>query len=197
MPRTPQQFEEIRNEKKRLIKDVALELFANQGYATTSISQIAQKANISKGLMYNYYESKENLLKSIVQSFMIEIADIMDPNHDDKIEDKEVIQFFDLIFDLLRLKRKQLKLFFQLSFQPEVMSLLNEINIFDKINEYTKMYAVYFSEKDTENAQYIAMNFANILKGFSMQYALSSDVFSEKELMQYKEYLKDIFVRHS
>ena len=58
-PRTPQQFEEIREEKMTLIMDIALEHFANEGYHTTTINHIARHAGISKGLMYNYFESKE------------------------------------------------------------------------------------------------------------------------------------------
>ncbi|WP_317195397.1 TetR/AcrR family transcriptional regulator [Rufibacter roseolus] len=46
--------------------DTALELFAEQGFDRTSIRQIAAKAGISLGLLYNYYPSKEDLLKEIL-----------------------------------------------------------------------------------------------------------------------------------
>ena len=64
-PRTEEQFEEIRESKKNLIQEVALELFATRGYHSTSISMIAKEADISKGLLYNYFESKEELLNSM------------------------------------------------------------------------------------------------------------------------------------
>ena len=69
-PRTPKQFEEIREEKKTLIMDVALEHFANEGYHNTTINHIAKHAGISKGLMYNYFESKEELLAEIINRSM-------------------------------------------------------------------------------------------------------------------------------
>ena len=53
-PRTEQQFEEIRESKKKLILETALELFASEGFHTTPISRIASEAGISKGLLYNY-----------------------------------------------------------------------------------------------------------------------------------------------
>ena len=62
-PRTKQQFEDIREEKRSLIMKVALELFAEEGYHNTSISKIASRAGISKGLLYNYFDSKEDLIK--------------------------------------------------------------------------------------------------------------------------------------
>jgi len=41
-PRTPDQFKEIRTEKIKLISEAALALFADKGYANTSISMIAK-----------------------------------------------------------------------------------------------------------------------------------------------------------
>ena len=67
-PRTEKQFEEIRVSKKALIQETALELFATKGYHSTSISMIARTAGISKGLLYNYYESKEDLLNEMLSS---------------------------------------------------------------------------------------------------------------------------------
>ena len=48
-PRTKDQFEEIRNKSRENIEKIALELFAIKGYHATSVSQIAEKAGISKG----------------------------------------------------------------------------------------------------------------------------------------------------
>jgi len=60
-------FKSLRDSSKERIEHAALELFAKKGYGSTSISQIARAAGISKGLMYNYYKSKEALLEAIVQ----------------------------------------------------------------------------------------------------------------------------------
>ena len=65
MPKTKEQFEEIRNKSKAAIIEAALELFANNGFHNTSITQIAKKAGVSKGLMYNYtWEGFETSLKA-------------------------------------------------------------------------------------------------------------------------------------
>lgn len=75
MPRTKKQFEKIRNEKIELIKNSALKLFAENGYHSTSISKIAKSAKISKGLIYNYFESKESLLHDIMFSGLKDFTD--------------------------------------------------------------------------------------------------------------------------
>ena len=55
---------------------VALKLFAEKGYHATSISQIAVKAKVSKGLMYNYFSSKEDLLDEIIEEGFIALTEL-------------------------------------------------------------------------------------------------------------------------
>jgi AcrR family transcriptional regulator len=55
---------EIRtNKKKKAIINAALELFREKGYRNTSIKEIASNAGVSQVSIYNYFESKENLVK--------------------------------------------------------------------------------------------------------------------------------------
>ena len=65
MPRTKEQNEEIRNKTRNAILNSSLKLFANRGFHGTSISEISKAAGISKGLAYNYFESKEKILEAI------------------------------------------------------------------------------------------------------------------------------------
>ncbi|MCK5693371.1 MAG: helix-turn-helix transcriptional regulator, partial [Bacteroidales bacterium] len=85
-PRTPKQFEEIRESRRQQIMDAALELFASEGYSHCSISQLAAHAGISKGLMYNYFDSKEALLVAIIEEGMQDIMAMIDPNQDGVLE---------------------------------------------------------------------------------------------------------------
>lgn len=56
--------------KKRLILQVANEVFAEKGFQETTISQIAQKAKIAEGSIYDYFKNKEDLLFSIPEERM-------------------------------------------------------------------------------------------------------------------------------
>ena len=53
--------------KRRLarILDAAEELFAAHGFAKTTVDEIAAAANVSKGLVYDHYPSKEALLGAV------------------------------------------------------------------------------------------------------------------------------------
>lgn len=52
--------------KRRAILDVASEVFLAQGYAATSMSEIAARLGGSKGTLYNYFRSKEELFSAFI-----------------------------------------------------------------------------------------------------------------------------------
>ena len=60
--------EKVAEEKTRLIREAALELFDMKGYRETTIGEIAEKAGISKGLVYKYFDSKKDILRSFEAS---------------------------------------------------------------------------------------------------------------------------------
>jgi AcrR family transcriptional regulator len=74
MPRTQKENERIRQMTKEKIHIVAMELFIKQGYHATSINDVAKHAGISKGLLYNYYKGKEELLASMVDARIGELV---------------------------------------------------------------------------------------------------------------------------
>ena len=78
MPRTPEENERIRQKAIENIRHKAMELFINQGYHATSISDIAKEAEISKGLLYNYFKGKEDLLATIVEERIIKLIEVME-----------------------------------------------------------------------------------------------------------------------
>ncbi|GIN87395.1 hypothetical protein J6TS2_37810 [Heyndrickxia sporothermodurans] len=78
MPRTPEENERIRQLSKEKIRTSAMELFIKQGYYATSISDVAKKAGISKGLLYNYYKGKEELLSELVNARINEVVEVME-----------------------------------------------------------------------------------------------------------------------
>lgn len=59
--------EEQKEQRKQLIIFKALELFARKGYSDTKIGDIAKAANMSVGLMFHYFESKEQLYEELVR----------------------------------------------------------------------------------------------------------------------------------
>lgn len=55
------------NARKRKVIQVALQLFLERGYVQTSIQDIIEHAEISKGTFYNYFSSKDDCLIAIIE----------------------------------------------------------------------------------------------------------------------------------
>lgn len=66
MPRTKEQYEEMRHATREKIHSAAMRLFVHQGFGSTSVQNIADKAGISIGLLYRHYRTKEQLFHELV-----------------------------------------------------------------------------------------------------------------------------------
>lgn len=58
---------EQKERRKQEIMQVALELFVSKGYAAAKVTDIAKRANMSTGLMFHYFESKEKLYEELIR----------------------------------------------------------------------------------------------------------------------------------
>ena len=60
---------------RREILEAAKRVFAKKGFAASTIDEIAQEAEFSKGAMYGYFEGKEDLFFSLIQEKMDDIEE--------------------------------------------------------------------------------------------------------------------------
>lgn len=59
--------EEQKEQRREKILSSALELFVLNGFSATKITDIAKRASMSTGLLFHYFESKEQLYEVLVQ----------------------------------------------------------------------------------------------------------------------------------
>ena len=52
-------------DKRRLILDAAVRVFARQGFHTCRVSDIADEAGVAYGLVYHYFQSKDQVLDTL------------------------------------------------------------------------------------------------------------------------------------
>jgi AcrR family transcriptional regulator len=78
-----------RNARRRRIQRAARSVFAERGYAKTSIEAVAKEASLSVGAIYLYFRSKEDLYVSLLEDTLellsTELADIADGEAGDKL----------------------------------------------------------------------------------------------------------------
>ncbi|MFF7759237.1 TetR/AcrR family transcriptional regulator [Streptomyces griseorubiginosus] len=74
MDRTKQQR---RGNTRQRIQDVALELFAEQGYEKTSLREIAEHLDVTKAALYYHFKTKEEILVSVYDDLTQPILDLI------------------------------------------------------------------------------------------------------------------------
>ena len=182
-PRTEQQFEEIRETRKKEIMDTALGLFAAEGFDKTSISKIAKKAGISKGLLYNYFSSKEDLIKTIIFNGLDSLTRYIDPNHDGILTRDELQYFIEEFFNALEKNQHHWKLYFTLFFQPHVLKLV-EKRMIVMIHAYMKMLADYFRSRGSEDPETDALILGAVLDGIGFHFMANTATFPVEKIKQ-------------
>jgi AcrR family transcriptional regulator len=56
-----------RPERRRLIEDAATQLFARRGYAATTVDEIVRAAGVTKPMLYQHFESKQELCIALLE----------------------------------------------------------------------------------------------------------------------------------
>lgn len=170
MPRTKEEFEQIRNKSRKAIMETALELFATKGFYSTSISQIAKQAGVSKGLMYNYFESKDDLLKAILMDAYDEGSQLI--TEEMKIPDtpkehlKHIIEGFR---QMLKTRLQHWKLLTALAFQEDAYELISS-EVLPKKDVLIKQFVHLFEEMGYEKPKEEAYMVGAMMDGIGMHY---------------------------
>jgi TetR/AcrR family transcriptional regulator, fatty acid metabolism regulator protein len=60
-------------DKRRLILEAAVRVFARKGYHTCRVGDIAEEAGVAYGLLYHYFSSKEELLETVFRETWTEL----------------------------------------------------------------------------------------------------------------------------
>ncbi|MCB0474412.1 MAG: TetR/AcrR family transcriptional regulator [Flavobacteriaceae bacterium] len=182
-PKTPEQFEMIRKERKDLLMAAALKLFASKGFATTSIMDIAREAGVSKGLLYNYFESKDELVKEIVLEGIQKITIDIDFDFSIKLDKQRFIQLIDKYFELIEQSKDYWKLYMAVLAQPTVGDLVKG-ELFMMLEPFFSAVSQYYADKNEKNPLAFAFLLGAILDGVGIDYIFAPEQYP---LMEIKE----------
>lgn len=182
MPRTKEQYEEIRKTSKQKILNAALEVFATESYHSATVDAIAKTAGISKGLMYNYFKSKDDVLQELMIGMMDALmCEYMPLKPGQKFTKADIENFINVGIDLVLEKPHFWKLYFSVFVQPEVMAI-----VYEKMMEMAAPYMIglvhYFKDKSYENPEVIVRYFSAVMDGIQLHIMLDPKNFPAKEV---------------
>jgi AcrR family transcriptional regulator len=191
VPRSKEQFEEIRKKTKGNILNAALKLFAEKGYHGTSMNDIANAAKISKGLAYNYFESKQEIIKEIFTTFFEEAGkfiDVMDMTDDpyDKIR-----LFIEYSFKYFEENEELWTLYISFIFQPEIVEEGKKVTTQFYKSMIEKMENIFISLEIPQPSLEIRFLGA-LLDGIGLDYFIDKTLFPLQDMKEFllKRYSK-------
>lgn len=71
-------MDERRKGTRAKIQEVALDLFAEQGYEKTSLREIADRLGVTKAALYYHFKAKEDIITSIFSDIQEEMDEIIE-----------------------------------------------------------------------------------------------------------------------
>ncbi len=188
-------FAELRQKSISSIKETALDLFAHNGFHNTSISAIAKAAGISKGLIYNYFESKEDLLHKIIEEAVDEgekfTAYIFKNIGDPYLQLKEIVE---ISIQAVTSNLEYWKLLTALALQTEVLSELKQVLMQKQIDVFEMMEGI-FRNMNVEDPKKEAYFFGALLDGLFLHYISMIDSYPLEEMKEFiiNKYSKENF----
>lgn len=188
-PRSDEQFAQIRQQSRKKIQETALELFSRQGYHSTSISQIAKAAGVSKGLMYNYFNSKDDLLKKLVEQEVSEGEAALDMALSTSVPPYQKLKL--IIEETIRIVQTDVrhwKLVTTLSMQEEIMQQVKDL-VQQKMDQSMQQMIQLFADLGVEDPETEAWLFGATLDGLFLHYLTAQAVDFDYPLEQMKQKL--------
>ena len=71
-------YQRRKEDRPAEITQAALEAFAEKGYEATRVDDVAKRAGVSKGLLYLYFKTKEELFKAVIKNFVAPKVDALE-----------------------------------------------------------------------------------------------------------------------
>jgi AcrR family transcriptional regulator len=182
-PRTAAQNEVIRKESRHKIMEAAFKLFVKNGFEATSIAMIAREAGVAKGLLYNYFTSKQDLLEQLVHS----VIDIDEDNlgNLEAMAPKEALRvIMQWFFKEIREKADHWRLLTELTMKVERFDFVHKI-VIDKMYEYIGLLEDIMTKLGYADPLGEARLIAALFDGIGVQALMARDDYHLEELEQF------------
>ncbi len=181
-----------REERKKQIRDVTVELITEKGFGKTSVQEIIDRASISKGGFYHYYSNKEELFKEILEDTMQYrknlILDYRDQHKDMARRELVVELLLDKMLDYNRYKKMFVTLLNEMSNDAKLFQLYNELD-----EDFTHDFIEFCKREGFEEYIKISSEEFRLLITSIIMGATTFDALGDTS---FRKFLKDIFLAY-
>ena len=147
------------------------------------MAAVAKRAKVSKGLIYNYFKSKEEILISLVVDVFDEVMDQLNLNLGEPLTKDRFIQVIEKSIDEVVKNPQRWKLYTSLSFQPDVTPILME-QMMPKIQPFMIAVSNYFIAKGHKDPMTMMRYYSAVLDGVQMHILMDPENFPIEKVKQ-------------
>ena len=180
---TPVKRKYIPPQRRRQILAAAMELFSHSGYHGVTVDAIAQRAGISKGNLYWYFKSKQEIFQlhfdHVVEVLFTPVVKIMES---DMLPREKLRALAQSYLDSAEANPKAVHLMWQIATQPELKDLLSsEYQLW--INPFIDYLTPLFAEIGEKEPEGVAMLYAFTLDALMFLVIIGPGIYDREKLM--------------
>ncbi|RIX59621.1 TetR/AcrR family transcriptional regulator [Paenibacillus nanensis] len=174
MPRTPEENERIRNAAKIKIRAAAIDVFIAKGFHSSSIEDVAKKAGISKGLLYNYFKGKSELLAELIQSRVEEISQVMETASRLPAPKEQLLYIAQHALMNVKEQPKAYRFYLHLQTHPEEDTIISSHTqpLKDEMIRQSRVQVEIFRKLGSANPEVDSLHFSTALHGIMLMYSM-------------------------
>ena len=166
--------------KKEHILEIATKLFSEKGFEKTSVATICEAANVSKGLVYHHFKSKDEILIAIFERSTKEMVGLSNQEIK-KNPRKKLIEIIEAVFYQLKTDKQLFKLNLNIMFQPSTRSIL-EKQIKKRATQLFNVVKDIFTEIDEQKSELLTYVFISEIDGIALNYLSSFEEYPMQEM---------------
>jgi len=97
---------------QKKILEAATQIFSEKGFCGARVDEIAARAKVNKAMIYYYFESKEKLLKELINGYRTETSEVVGKlaKNIDWNDEEQADKFYEELFDYMEVKKDILRI---------------------------------------------------------------------------------------
>ncbi|MCO5972784.1 TetR/AcrR family transcriptional regulator [Actinoallomurus soli] len=173
-PRSARANQELREQSRRRILEAALTLFAERGFEGATISQIAERAGVARGLVSYYFPAKEELLHELLGQALDGLLAGTDPADGEVTADQRLAGVIDRTLTMARETLGVQRLVLCLMLQPASREIFIKVESAkaDVIERFEDRLRQIFADRGAEDPALEEVMFRSVLEGVIFKMAV-------------------------
>lgn len=182
-PRSETANRRMRQASRQAILRGALEAFGEAGFDRTAVEEVARRAGVSKGLIYNYFDSKTALLEAIIRQRVEANADLLLEVREGDEPPARLRRLLEGTVRVVLENPEAYRLTFSLMLQPGMKDEIRRIErtVLEKERELQRAATDLFDELGSDAPRVDSLAFQCALTGLALVLAVQPELAEEPE----------------